>query len=126
MISKHDAMEKNMLLALNKDAELTFAWLEDTLYPSINLMALKSLIFDLKSDVELFESKNGKSDKTKKSLERANKMLDLVDKLDKVASQNNTAQLLIKHCQLDQAKLMKENKELKEIIESNRKVFEDL
>lgn len=98
---------------MNAEVGLTFAWLEDTLYPSINLMRLKSLIYDIQTDVKLFEDKNGQSEHTKKSLDRANEMIDLAEKLDKIANQNNTAQLLIRHNQLKMSELIKENNQLK-------------
>jgi len=112
-ISHYEANTKELLSAMNAEVGLTFAWLEDTLYPSINLMRLKSLIYDIQTDVKLFEDKNGKSDHTKKSLDRANEMIELADKLDKIANQNNTAQLLIRHNQLTMSELIKENNQLK-------------
>ena len=112
-ISHYEANTKELLSAMNAEVGLTFAWLEDTLYPSINLMRLKSLIYDIQTDVKLFEDKNGKSDHTKKSLDRANEMVELADKLDKIANQNNTAQLLIRHNQLKMSELIKENNQLK-------------
>ena len=112
-ISHYEANAKELLSAMNAEVGLTFAWLEDTLYPSINLMRLKSLIYDIQTDVKLFEDKNGKSDHTKKSLDRANEMIELADKLDKIANQNNTAQLLIRHNQLKMSELIKENNQLK-------------
>ena len=112
-ISHYEANTKELLSAMNAEVGLTFAWLEDTLYPSINLMRLKSLIYDIQTDVKLFEDKNGKSDHTKKSLDRANEMIELADKLDKIANQNNTAQLLIRHNQLKMSELIKENNQLK-------------
>lgn len=123
MISQYDAKEKELLQALNADLGLTFAWLEDTLYPSIYLLALKGFIFDLYNDVKQFEEKNGKTEKIEKSLERINQMIELADKLDKIANQNNTAQLLIRHNQLKMNELMKENAILKQEIESTRKAF---
>jgi len=112
-ISHYEANTKELLSAMNAEVGLTFAWLEDTLYPSINLMRLKSLIYDIQTDVKLFEDKNGQSNHTKKSLDRANEMINLADKLDKIANQNNTAQLLIRHSQLKMSELIKENNQLK-------------
>lgn len=112
-MSKYNTDVNNLIESLNAEAGLTFAWLEDTLYPSINLMRLKSLIYDIQTDVKLFEDKNGRSDHTKKSLDRANEMIELAEKLDKIANQNNTAQLLIRHNQLKMSKLIKENDQLK-------------
>ena len=112
-MSKYNTDVNNLIESLNAEAGLTFAWLEDTLYPSINLMRLKSLLYDIQTDVKLFEDKNGRSDHTKKSLDRANEMIQLAEKLDKIANQNNTAQLLIRHNQLKMSKLIKENDQLK-------------
>lgn len=112
-MSKYNTDVNNLIESLNAEAGLTFAWLEDTLYPSINLMRLKSLLYDIQTDVKLFEDKNGRSDHTKKSLDRANEMIELAEKLDKIANQNNTAQLLIRHNQLKMSKLIKENDQLK-------------
>lgn len=123
-LSQYDAKEKELLQALNSDVGLTFAWLEDTLYPSIHLLALKSLIFDLHNDVKQFEEKNGKSEKTESSLERINKMIELSDKLDKIANQNNTAQLLMRHNNLKMNELLTENNKLKKELESVKKAFE--
>lgn len=123
-ISQYDANTKELLSCLNAEIGLTFAWLEDTLYPSINLMRLKSLIYDIQTDVKVFQDKNGKSDHTKKSLDRANEMIDLADKLDKIANQNNTAQLLLRHNQLKMAELVNENNRLKTELEATKKTWE--
>jgi hypothetical protein len=125
-ISEYDANLKELLSCLNAEVGLTFAWLEDTLYPSINLMRLKSLIYDIQTDVKLFEDKNGKSNHTKKSLDRANELIDLADKLDKIANQNNTAQLLIRHNQLKMAELINENNRLKTELEATKKAWNNL
>jgi hypothetical protein len=125
-ISQYDANTKELLSCLNAEIGLTFAWLEDTLYPSINLMRLKSLIYDIQSDVKLFEDKNGQSDHTKKSLERANELINLADKLDKIANQNNTAQLLLRHNQLQMSELIKENNQLKTELEATKKAWNNL
>lgn len=117
-MSKYNNEVNDLISGLNADIGLTFAWLEDTLYPSINLMLLKGFIYDLQTDVKMFEDKHGKSDKTVKSLERINQMIELADKLDRIANQNNTAQLLLRHNQLKMNKLIKENNELKKQIES--------
>jgi hypothetical protein len=125
-ISQYDANTKELLSCLNTEVCLTFAWLEDTLHPSINLMRLKSLIYDIQSDVKLFEDKNGKSDHTKKSLDRANELIELADKLDKIANQNNTAQLLLRHNQLQMSELIKENNQLKTELEATKKAWNNL
>ena len=125
-ISQYDASTKELILSLNAEVGLTFAWLEDTLYPSINLMRLKGLIYDIQSDVKMFELKNGQSDHTKKSLDRANELIDLADKLDKIANQNNTAQLLLRHNHLKMSELIKENNELKTKLEATEKAWNNL
>ncbi len=125
-ISQYDATTKELLSSINAEVGLTFAWLEDTLYPSINLMRLKSLIYDIQSDVKLFEDKNGQSDHTKKSLDRANELIDLADKLDKIANQNNTAQLLLRHNHLKMSELIKENNQLKTKLEATEKAWNNL
>jgi hypothetical protein len=125
-ISQYDASTKELLSCINAEVGLTFAWLEDTLYPSINLMRLKSLIYDIQSDVKLFEDKNGQSDHTKKSLDRANELIDLADKLDKIANQNNTAQLLLRHNHLKMSELIKENNQLKTKLEATEKAWNNL
>jgi hypothetical protein len=124
--SQYDASTKKLLLSINAEVGLTFAWLEDTLYPSINLMRLKSLIYDIQSDVKLFEDKNGQSDHTKKSLDRANELINLADKLDKIANQNNTAQLLLRHNHLKMSELIKENNQLKTKLEATEKAWNNL
>jgi hypothetical protein len=124
--SQYDANTKELLSCLNADVGLTFAWLEDTLHPSINLMRLKSLIYDIQSDVKLFEDKNGQSNHTKKSLDRANELIELAEKLDKIANQNNTAQLLIRHNQLQMSELIKENNQLKTELEATKKAWNNL
>ncbi len=124
--SQYDASTKELLASINAEVGLTFAWLEDTLYPSINLMRLKTLIYDIQSDVKLFEDKNGQSDHTKKSLDRANELIDLADKLDKIANQNNTAQLLLRHNHLKMSELKKENNQLKTKLEATEKAWNNL
>jgi len=125
-ISQYDANTKELLSCLNAEIGLTFAWLEDTLYPSLNLMRLKSLIYDIQTDVKLFEDKNGKSEHTKKSLDRANELINLADKLDKIANQNNTAQLLLRHNQLKMSELINENNRLKNELEATKKAWNNL
>lgn len=81
-------------------------------------MALKALIFDIQTDVINYQEKHGKTDQSEKSLIRANKMIELVEKLDKVANHNNTAQLLIRHNHLMMSRLKSENEELKKQLEN--------
>lgn len=75
-------------------------------------MRLKGLIYDIQTDVKMYEDKNGQTDHTKKSLDRVNEMIELAEKLDKIANQNNTAQLLIRHNQLKMSELIKQNNQL--------------
>jgi hypothetical protein len=89
-------------------------------------MRLKSLIYDIQTDVKLFEDKNGKSEHTKKSLDRANELIELADKLDKIANQNNTAQLIIRHNQLQMSELINENNRLKTELEATKKAWNNL
>lgn len=77
-------------------------------------MALKSLIYDIQTDILQFELNKGKTEHTQKSLDRANQMIELIEKLDKIANQNNTAQLFVRHSYLKMAELTKENERLKD------------
>lgn len=80
----------------------------------------------MQTDVKMFEEKHGKSDKTAKSLERINQMIELADKLDRIANQNNTAQLLLRHNQLKMSQLINENNELKKQLKSVTKAWNQI
>jgi hypothetical protein len=119
-------MDKNLEQQLNADLGLTIAWLEDTLRPAINLMNLKALIYEIDADIKTFEEKNGKSKNTEKSSQRANKMIELIESLDKICTQNNTFQLVLKHQDLKMNQLLHENNRLKSELEAVNKAFNEL
>lgn len=109
---------------LNAEIALTMAWLEDTLQPAVDILNIKHLAEDIKIDLQLFESKKGKTDASTKSMERVNAMLGMIERLDKIATQNNTFQLIAKHSQLKQWQLEQENSKLKQELEAIKKAFE--
>lgn len=119
-------MQKNLSEQVNADMSLTMIWLEDTLQPSIDLMRLKSLIYDMEADIKIFEELHGKSDKTKRSGDRVQSAISLVEKLDKVANQNNTFQLIARHSDFEMIKVKQENQQLKAELEAVKKAWEKL
>jgi len=123
-ISQYDKMEENLLSQISADSAMTAMWLEDTLLPSVHILMLKSLVYELIDDLNKFEELKGVSEKTKVSRERLNKMEDYCFKIDKIASQNCQFQLVSKHISLVNSKLMAENKALKDELEAVKKAFE--
>lgn len=123
-ISQVDALNKKLSDTITEELCLTMIWLEDTLQPSIDLMCLKALIYDMDSDIKLFEQKNGKSENTKKSTERVDKMIKLSEKLDKIATQNNTFQIMFKQYENRISWLNQRNKELTNELEATKKTWE--
>lgn len=111
---------------LEAELALTVAWLEDTLQPSIDILNLKHLAEDIKVDLKLFEDKKGETEASKKSMERINSMLEMIGRLDKIATQNNTFQLVAKHAQLKSWHLEQEIIKLNKEIEANKKAWEQL
>ena len=123
-ISQHDAMQAQLLEQVTAEMTLTMMWLEDTLQPSIDLSRLKGMVYDMQADVKLFEDLNGVTDKTKKSATRIESILELINRLDKVAVQNNTFQLIVRHTDLEMVKVRQENKQLKTELEAVKKAWE--
>lgn len=119
-------MQARLLEQVTAEMTLSMMYLEDTLQPSIDLSRLKGMVYDMQSDVKLFEDLNGVTDKTKKSADRIEAILELINKLDKVAVQNNTFQLIAKHTDLEMMKLRQENRELKTELEAVKKAWEQL
>lgn len=111
---------------LNAEIALTVAWLEDTLQPALDILSLKAIVNDMLADVELFESKKGISEHTKKSKERINLMLEKIERLDKIAMQNNTFQLITKHTQLKSWNLEQEIIRLNNELLAKQKAWEEL
>jgi dsDNA-binding SOS-regulon protein len=124
-ISQVDALNKKLSETITEELCLTMIWLEDTLQPSIDLMCLKALIYDMDSDIKLFEQKNGKSENTKKSAERVDKMIKLSEKLDKIATQNNTFQIMFKQYENRISWLNQINNELTTELEATKKAWEN-
>lgn len=125
-ISQHDMMQSKLLDQVTAEMTLTMMYLEDTLQPSIDLSILRGMVYDMQGDVKLFENLNGVTDKTKKSAFRIEAILELINRLDKVAVQNNTFQLISRHTNLEMMKIRQENRELKTELEAVKKVWEQL
>jgi len=111
---------------LTAELILTVAWLEDTLQPAIDILKVKSIAEDIRSDILIFEEKKGQTDQSKKGLDRINQMIECIERLDKISSQNNTFKLVAKHAELKNAKLENENTSLKLELESVKKAWEQL
>lgn len=125
-ISQHDILQTRLLEQVTAEMTLTMMYLEDTLKPSLDLSKLKGIVYDMQTDVKLFEDVNGVTDKTKKSADRIEAILELINRLDKVAVQNNTFKLITRHSDLEIMKLRSENETLKKELESARKAWEQL
>lgn len=125
-ISQHDMMQSKLLEQVTAEMTLTMMYLEDTLQPSIDLSILKGMVYDMQGDVKLFEDLNGVTDKTKKSASRIEAILELINRLDKVAVQNNTFQIMARHTDLEMMKVKQENRELKTELEAVKKAWEQL
>jgi len=122
----HDSTQDSLISQINADAVSTILWLEDTIQPSINLLLLRGLIYELLDDVSTFEGKKGVTELTEKSRLRIEKMIDYCEKLDKVANQNNTFQLIAKHTAIRETSLLVEIKRLKTLLEANKLAWDEL
>jgi len=122
----YDSTQDSLISQINADAVSTILWLEDTIQPSINLLLLRGLIYELLDDVSTFEGKKGVTELTEKSRLRIEKMIDYCEKLDKVANQNNTFQLIAKHTAIRETSLLVEIKRLKTLLEANKLAWDEL
>ncbi len=122
----YDSTQDSLISQINADAVSTILWLEDTIQPSINLLLLRGLIYELLDDVSTFEGKKGVTELTEKSRLRIEKMIDYCEKLDKVANQNNTFQLIAKHTAIRETSLLVEIKRLKALLEANKLAWDEL
>jgi len=122
----YDSTQDSLISQINADAVSTILWLEDTIQPSINLLLLRGLIYELLDDVSNFEGKKGVTELTEKSRLRIEKMIDYCEKLDKVANQNNTFQLIAKHTAIRETSLLVEIKRLKTLLEANKLAWDEL
>lgn len=105
------------------EIELLMAQAEDTTQPSFDIMNLKIAIRELIQDVEDHEKAKGITEKSKESKAKFNQMLDICERLDKVASQNNTFQLIVKHSLIELENIKGECKRLNDIISANEKAW---
>jgi len=122
----YDSTQDSLISQINADAVSTILWLEDTIQPSINLLLLRGLIYELLDDVITFEGKKGVTELTEKSRLRIEKMINYCEKLDKVANQNNTFQLIAKHTAIRETSLLVEIKRLKTLLEANKLAWDEL
>lgn len=97
MLAYSDLKKDQLLREYESDLSILIAWVEDTLQPSIDLMKLKVSIRELIQDIEDHELKKGVTEKTTASKAKFEIMLDTCERLDKVANQNNSFQLAVKH-----------------------------
>lgn len=105
--------------------ELLIAQVEDTLQPSFDLMSLKIAIREFIQEIYNREVVTGVTPKITESKAKFNRMLDICERLDKVANQNNTFQLVVKHSQIELHNAQMEILRLEKIIEANQKAFDN-
>lgn len=122
--SHHQVVQENIITSMEHDMTLMVAWLEDTLTPSVALMQLKVMLYDMLIEVELSEAKNGETARSKFTKNRIAEMEQLVEKLNYVANQNNTFQLIVKQANLALSASKNENEKLKKEIEAIKKAWE--
>lgn len=116
-------LEDRFLRDIDFDISLLVGWVEDTYTPSFNILRLKVAIREMLQDVHNHEEKRGESSKSKESKNKFDKMLDLCESLDKVAMQNNTFQLIVKHSLLEMQHKDQEIYALKQEIEKINKAW---
>lgn len=126
MNSQAQTRQDSYINQLNSDIEFLSGWVEDTLQPSIDLLKLKVSIRSLLQDVCNHEILKGETDRTRESKNKFDNMLYLCEKLDKIATQNNTFQLIVKHSQMQLSSAKLEIKVLKSKLESFEKAWNEL
>lgn len=121
--SQFKTTEKDLINLITADMELLAGWLDDTLKPSICTLIIKNGLMEFMKDVLEFQNKNGVTDKSKERVDNLQKLIDAADALDKIATHNNTMQLIIKKQHQDKYILSEKIKELnKQIININQTI----
>lgn len=96
-LSQYKAQQERLLNQLNADTSLLSAWLDDTLQPAIDIMKLKVSLSDLLAKLDAGQL-------TREVLKPALLELQKISQnLDKISTQNATAQIRLKHASIELA-----------------------
>jgi predicted nuclease with TOPRIM domain len=115
---------EQFLRDLEFDNSLLAGWVEDTLQPSLDIMNLKIGIRDILDDITEQERVKGETKRTTDAKEKFGKMLLVCERLDKIAGQNNTFQLIAKHTLIKLENANGRIKELEDQIKSIEKAWQ--
>jgi len=113
--------QEQLINEINPEAVLLTGWIDKTLEPSMALLNIDVLVREMENDVLNHIKKNGKSKASEKSLDRVNKILDLIEKLNVTVNQNNTYHLIAKHASIQIHNLQIENYKMKKQLEAIEK-----
>lgn len=116
---QHDYINK-----FDSDISLMSAWIDDTLTPSLSILKMKTILYDMLEQAEKVSESKKEGQSYKNSLKRIFDMLELCYGIDKIATQNNTMQLIARHSLIKAKNLEAENKKLKEELNSIKLAWE--
>lgn len=94
-LSNYKLNKEKYLNQLTADASLLSGWIDDTLEPSVNIMQLQVGLSEL---MGLLEAKQLTPTILRAELLR---LMELSRRLDKIATQNATAQIRLKHADIE-------------------------
>lgn len=118
------AQEQRIIDSLEAENSLLVAWIDRTLEPSMAMINLDILVREMETDIHEHIAKKGKSAASQKSLDRVNKILDLVEKLNVTVNQNNTYHLIAKHASVKVYNLEVENWKLRKELDAIKKAYD--
>lgn len=117
--SQSKAIEDSFQSQINADMQIMVGWIEDTLQPSVDILKVKTGLMALLKDVLEFEAKTGETEKSKERKTFLQVLIDSSTRIDNIATQNNTFQLLVKYT-------VEENKSLRSEINTLKTQIENL
>jgi len=118
-ISQSKAIEDNFQSQINADMQIMAGWIEDTLQPAVDILKVKTGLIALLKDVLKFEAKTGATEKSSDRKLFLQSLIESSTRIDNIATQNNTFQLLVKYT-------VDENKSLRRDINTLKNQIENL
>lgn len=115
--------EEQALREVTAEAVLLTAWVDKTLNPSLCLLNAKVIVRELEVKIYAQKASKGHTEQWKKSWDMVSQLMDLLEKLDSVANQNNTYHLIAKHALVQLQNVQAENERLKKELEAVNKAL---
>lgn len=117
-VSQSKAIEEKHLEGVNADMQIMVGWIEDTLRPSYDILKVKTGLMSLLKDVLDFEKKTGVTEKSSDRKLFLHSLIESSTRIDNIATQNNSFQLLVKYTVEESKSLRSEINTLKTQIEN--------